>query len=132
MTPQELGTARSPGGGIGHVSGPERFRRLHASSTRARSGPFRASWVSTADALTRSSMPCVAYAIPTSSGNAVSRNLVRRRLRHAVEQHCRQLPAGDLLIRVSGPANACTWPIVVAAVTDLGRQLDAKVSDTRR
>ena len=71
---------------------------------------------------------CVAYAISTASGNAVARNQVRRRLRHAVTLRAGDFPPGDLLLRVTGATEQCTWPVVLAAVTDLGRRLGRAVA----
>ena len=71
---------------------------------------------------------CVAYAISTASGNAVARNRIRRRLRHAVTLLAGDFPPGDLLLRVTGATEQCTWPVVLAAVTDLGRRLGRAVA----
>ena len=112
---------------VGRVDSPRRFRALQGSSTRLRSGPLRASWapasVSGEDEGQGGGIGCVAYAITTSVGNAVNRNRVRRRLRHAVGDFSALLPPGDLLIRVVGSADRCSWPVVRAAVEDLFVQL---------
>lgn len=110
----------APGLPIGRISGPARFRRLQRPTRRARSGPLRASWVA---AGAGTDELCVAYAIPTASGNAVARNQVRRRLRHAVTSLGGNFPPGDLLVRVAGPTEHCSWPVVFAAVADLSRRL---------
>ena len=110
----------APGLPISRISGPARFRRLQRPTQRARSGPLRASWVA-ADAGVVDL--CVAYAISTASGNAVARNRIRRRLRHAVTLLAGDFPPGDLLLRVTGATEQCTWPVVLAAVTDLSRRL---------
>lgn len=110
----------APGLPIGRVSGPARFRRLQRPSQRARSGPLRAAWVATG---TGTEGLCVAYAISTASGNAVARNQVRRRLRHAVTLLAGNFPPGDLLLRVAGPTEHCSWPVLFAAVADLSRRL---------
>lgn len=115
----------APGLPISRISGPARFRRLQRPTQRARSGPLRASWVA-ADADVRGL--CVAYAISTASGNAVARNQVRRRLRHAVTLRAGDFPPGDLLLRVTGATEQCSWPVVLAAVTDLGRRLGRAVA----
>jgi ribonuclease P protein component len=98
---------------VGRVTNPRRFRALQASTVRARSGPLRASWASHGEQV------CVAYAVPTSVGNAVARNTIRRRLRSLLEASAAQLPAGDLLVRVVGPAERCTWSALQSAVSGL-------------
>lgn len=98
---------------VGRVLGPRRFRTLQASRTRARSGPLKVTW-----APHDGDFLCVAYAIPTSVGNAVQRNTVRRRLRDAVAAHATSVPSGDVLVRVAAPAEQCTWVALSAAVAD--------------
>ena len=114
-------------GPVGSICGPARFRRLQRPLRRARSGPLRASWTaSTSD----DGRLYVAYAISTASGNAVARNTARRRLRAAMTALAGEFPPGDVLVRVVGPAQRCTWPVVLASVAELGRRLhvDAAVS----
>ena len=53
----------------------------------------------------------------------MARNQVRRRLRHAVTLLAGEFPPGDLLLRVSGAAEQCSWPVVFTAVADLSRRL---------
>ena len=96
---------------VGRVHGPQRFRALQRSRTRSRSGPIKVSWAP-GDSL------CVAYAIPTSVGNAVQRNTVRRRLRDAVAANAACVASGDVLVRVIAPADQCTWAALSRAVTD--------------
>jgi ribonuclease P protein component len=98
---------------VGRVTTPRRFRALQASTVRARSGPLRVSWVAYGDHLS------VAYAVPTTVGNAVVRNTIRRRLRSLLEESAAQFPAGDLLVRVVGPGERCTWSALQAAVAGL-------------
>ncbi len=103
----------------GRVHGPGRFRTLQRSRVRARSGPLSVTWSPRPGALGI----CVAYAIPTSVGNAVERNTVRRRLREAVAANAAVIPSGDVLVRVVAPAASCTWSAVCVAVADVGRRL---------
>ncbi len=114
---------------VGRVRGPRRFRTLQRSRVRARSGPLTVTWSP------RSIGPddadvCVAYAIPTSVGNAVQRNTVRRRLRDAFAAQAALLPAGDVLVRVTASAESCTWAEISSSVAELtarlGRQSMAK------
>lgn len=65
----------------------------------------------------------MAYAIPTSIGNAVQRNTVRRRLREAFAANAGALPPGDVLVRVTAPADACTWSEVTLAVAEVTRRI---------
>lgn len=65
----------------------------------------------------------MAYAIPTSIGNAVQRNTVRRRLRDAFAANAGTLPPGDVLVRVTAPADACTWSEVTLAVAEVTRRI---------
>jgi ribonuclease P protein component len=113
---------------VGRVSSPARFRALQAASIRARSGPLRASWVPAPSA----AGVHVAYAVSTSVGNAVARNTIRRRLRSLLEASGGQLPSGDLLLRVVGSADRCTWPVlqtsVASVVADVSRRAAVNVA----
>lgn len=117
-------TSRQPGRPlpVGRVHGPRRFRTLQRSRVRARSGPLNVSWS------LRSAGPdeegvCIAFAIPTSVGNAVQRNTVRRRLRDAFAANAALIPSGDVLVRVVAPAEACTWSEVSLAVAEVTRRI---------
>ena len=66
---------------------------------------------------------CIAFAIPTSVGNAVQRNTVRRRLRDAFAANAALIPSGDVLVRVVAPAEACTWSEVTLAVAEVTRRI---------
>lgn len=128
-TPSSARRSAHPPRLVGRVDSPRRFRALQGSSTRLRSGPLRALWAPAsiddhdAGREGREDVGCVAYAITTSVGNAVTRNRIRRRLRHAVADVSAFLPPGDLLIRVVGSADRCSWRVVRAAVEDLVMQL---------
>lgn len=60
----------------------------------------------------------VGFVVPRTVGPAVTRNRVRRRLRHAVRERLEHLPAGlRLVVRVLPPAASASY-------ADLGRALD--------
>ncbi len=67
--------------------------------------------------------PCVAYAIDKRCGNAVHRNLLRRRLRAIVSEVARDLRPGAYLVRTEPAAQELTFqelrtlvaPTVIAA-----------------
>lgn len=69
----------------------------------------------------------VAYAIPTSVGGAVERNLIRRRLRQIVAVGAGRLPDGDVLVRVSGPAAECSFATLERCVGELVDRLGASL-----
>ncbi len=102
------------------VSSPRRFRALRSAPLRARSGPLRVSWAPHGSALS------VAFAIPTSVGNAVVRNTVRRRLRAIVAQSSDHFPSGDLLVRVVGAGQNCTWSVLQVATASIGSDLSRR------
>ena len=112
----------APSRRLGRVHGPGRFRTLQRSRVRARSGPLNVTWSPRPTGPDEDGV-CVAYAIPTSVGNAVQRNTVRRRLRHAFTANAAAMPSGDVLVRVIAPAGACTWPEVTLAVAEVTRRI---------
>jgi ribonuclease P protein component len=64
----------------------------------------------------------VGFVVPRTVGPAVTRNLVRRRLRHLLRERLDQLPAGTrCVVRVLPPAGAASYPALAAA---LDRALD--------
>ena len=89
---------------------------------RARSGPLNVTWSPPAAGPDAADV-CVAYAIPTSVGNAVERNTVRRRLRDAFAANAASLPAGDVLVHVTASAQACTWAEISSSVADVTRRI---------
>lgn len=66
--------------------------------------------------------PLVGFIVARSVGNAVTRNLVRRRLRHLVRERIDTLPAGSLLVVRANPAAASARHDELAR--DLGSALD--------
>ena len=64
----------------------------------------------------------VGFVVPRAVGPAVTRNLVRRRLRHLLRERLDRLPAGSrFVVRVLPPAAAAPYPALAAA---LDRALD--------
>ena len=87
-----------------------------ADKPAAESGPARAG-APNSDAPVR-----VGFVIPRSVGNAVARNLVRRRLRHLMRDRLVAVPAGsDVVVRASAGAAARSYP-------QLGAELDAALA----
>ena len=92
-----VGSPRRPG--IGPVRSRETFADLRRSSSRGRSGPVAVSFVGQ-PGWDRSQ---VAYAVNRKVGNAVQRNLLRRRMRAIVSDRATDLPIGAYVVR-STPA----------------------------
>jgi ribonuclease P protein component len=65
------------------------------------------------------------FVVSKAVGNAVVRNLVRRRLRHLVRERLAGLPAGALLVVRALPAAA------VSPYAQLGADLDAAIAAAR-
>ena len=85
---------------IGRVRGRSSFERLARSGSRVRTGVLWCTFVP--DPLV--SPPQVAYAIGRAVGPAVTRNLLRRRLRSLLREEYPHLPAGLYLIGVTPAA----------------------------
>jgi len=79
---------------IGRLHGRTAFGRLTRSGSRVRAGALWCTYV--LDPLV--SPPQVAFAIGRIVGPAVTRNLIRRRLRHLLHQQYPYLPAGLYLV----------------------------------
>ena len=61
--------------------------------------------------------PRVGFVVPRAVGPAVTRNLVRRRLRHLVRDRLDRLPAGSrCVVRVLPPAAVAPYPALAAAL----------------
>ena len=89
------GRPRRPG--VGSVRSRETFAELRRNSSRGRSGPVSVSFVDQ-PAWDR---PQVAYAVSRNVGNAVQRNLLRRRMRAIVAEQSAGLPVGAYVVRSS-------------------------------
>jgi ribonuclease P protein component len=93
VTPGPTGRPRRPG--VGPVRSRETFADLRRNSSRGRSGPVSVSFVDRPEW----DRPQVAYAVNRKVGNAVQRNLLRRRMRAIVSEQAAGLPAGAYLLR---------------------------------
>lgn len=79
----------------GRLIGRSSFAALSAHGVRVRSG------VLSARAFTTSNAPRVGFALPTSLGNAVTRNRIRRQLRAALSISSLPMSSVDVVIRPS-------------------------------
>jgi ribonuclease P protein component len=92
------------------------FAALGRTSRRARRGPVWVRWVP--DTPPAAAAPRVAFAVGRRVGSAVSRNLLRRRLRAVLREM--DLPAGGYLVGVTGPeALALSYADLNALVHDI-------------
>lgn len=98
-------------GVIGRLTGRRSFARLHSAGRRRGHGPIRVISREAPD-----EVPRVAFAIPRSVGNAVTRNRIRRRIREILRQMC---VGGDHLIRVQAPIDHWSHDKLSATMTDL-------------
>jgi ribonuclease P protein component len=85
---------------IGRFRGRSSFERLAQTGSRARAGVLWCTFVLDPHAMP----PQVAYAIGRAVGPAVTRNLLRRRLRSLLHQNYPDLPAGLYLLGASPAA----------------------------
>jgi len=90
---------------IGRLHGRAAFGRLTRSGSRVRAGALWCTYV--LDPLV--SPPQVAFAIGRIVGPAVTRNLIRRRLRHLLHQQHPNLPAGLYLVGARPAAAAQSY-----------------------
>jgi ribonuclease P protein component len=100
VTPGPTGRPRLPG--VGPVRSREVFAELRRNSSKGRSGPLSVSFMGRPEW----NRPQVAYAVNRNVGNAVQRNLLRRRMRAIVSEQANGLPVGAYVVRSSpgGPA----------------------------
>ena len=66
------------------------------------------------------------FVVSKAVGNAVVRNMVKRRLRHLVRSHLADLPSASMIVVRALPASAA------ASYEDLGRDLEAALTAARR
>ena len=95
MTPTRTVT---PGVAVGPIRSRRTFADLRRPSGRGRHGPVSVSFVDRPDWHRHE----VAYAVNRKVGGAVTRNLLRRRMRAIVADRAPGLPTGAYLVR-SGP-----------------------------
>ena len=81
--------------GVGPIRSRGTFADLRRSSSRGRSGPVSGSFGDRPDW----DRPQVAYAVNRKVGNAVQRNLLRRRMRAIVSEQALGLPVGAYVVR---------------------------------
>ncbi|WP_018654245.1 ribonuclease P protein component [Actinomadura flavalba] len=74
--------------------------------------------------------PLVGFIVARPVGNAVVRNLVRRRLRHLLRDHVHALPQGSLLVVRANPAAGTARPDELAS--DLQSALDRLTRPTSK
>jgi ribonuclease P protein component len=88
--------------GVGSIRSRGTFADLRRSSSRGRCGPLSVSFVDRPDW----DRPQVAYAVNRKVGNAVQRNLLRRRMRAIVSERAQELPVGAYVVRstTEGPS----------------------------
>ncbi len=80
------------------------------------------------DEVADASAPRVGFVVSRAVGNAVTRNLVKRRLRHLLRDRLQQLPAGSMLVVRALPAAARAGYAELAAEVD--RTLGALVTSS--
>ena len=66
------------------------------------------------------------FVVSKAVGNAVMRNLVKRRLRHLIRSHLATLPEASMIVVRALPASA------TASFEDLGRDLETALTAARR
>lgn len=95
VTDKAMGQSRRPG--VGPVRSRETFADLRRSTSRGRSGPVSVSFVDRPGW----DRPQAAYAVNRKVGNAVQRNLLRRRMRAILSELAEGLPTGAYVVRSS-------------------------------
>jgi len=111
-------------GVIGRLHGRSVFANLREQGVRVRAG-----WLWCAMSIDPTADgPHVGYAIGRTYGNAVERNLLRRRLRVAFESHAHTLPSGWYLVGVSPRRPHPTWAEALKAVDRLVMTVQIKAA----
>ena len=93
------------------ISDQATFAALRREGRRARRGPLTLTWLAPAALESDHHHPRVAFAIGRSTGNAVVRNRIRRRLRAALQEllAAGHLPLGAYLISGSAELARVPW-----------------------
>lgn len=102
---------------IGRIRTRESFERLRRHGQRVRVDPIWCTYVHDPTVTT----PCVAFAIGRATGNAVTRNRVRRRLRAILDAS--DVPPGLMLIGVQPRVVELTFDQLSAIVAQLMSRL---------
>jgi ribonuclease P protein component len=113
---------------VGRIQTRAAFRQLQRTGRKGSCGPVRASFVPV-DTTTPGVFPQVGYVIGKRCGNAVTRNMLRRRLREASRAAAAELPAGFYLLRAD--PSAATRPgaqLMADAAEALRRAAQVKVA----
>ena len=98
---------------------------LHSGAVSSPSRDLRGLHMSPLDTLPTPTAVRVGFVVSKAVGNAVTRNKVRRRLRHLVRARLADLPDGTLLVVRALPASAS------ASFEALGTDLDAALAAAR-
>ena len=105
---------------IGRIRTREAFERLRRQGQRVRVDPIWCTYVHDPTVTT----PCVAFAISRATGNAVTRNRVRRRLRAILDTS--DVPPGLLLVGVQPRVVELTFDQLSIKVEQLLTRLAAR------
>ena len=99
--------------GVEPVHSRTTFAELRTGATRGRNGPLTVAFVAHPE-WDRSQ---VAYAVNRRVGNAVTRNLLRRRLRSIIVERAPDLPVGAYVVRGGEEAPALTFDQLKVAMS---------------
>jgi ribonuclease P protein component len=108
----------------GRLTGRSSFTVLNAQGVRVRSSVLSARAVVTANA------PRVGFALPTSLGNAVTRNRIRRQLRSALSLSNLPTTSVDVVIRPSTKAIGLNYHLLADDLALLLTKVDQLTAKT--